>query len=212
MNVHNPWDATVSSFMDEHEEKPILVPADEEITQWARVSRFEVPGLDNVPPYLNFVVPDNVFHWVCDIVRAIIRGKSRLDILRETGGFPLNQGKKDLSVSNAWRPIGITSALYRIVFRCIQSYSETAIAPSLWGRPDAGRKGGSCARATIDLHPLLHSKMMTGNGVYIAFVDVSNAFSSVQIWLLLDTLLKYGVCAQVRDWFGYVLYHSVNYV
>ena len=54
--------------------------------------------------------------------------------------------------------------------------------------------------------------MMTGNGAYIAFVDVSNAFSSVQIPLLLDALLKYGVCAQVRDLFSYVLYHSFNYV
>ena len=54
--------------------------------------------------------------------------------------------------------------------------------------------------------------MMTGNGAYTAFVDVFNAFSSVQIPLLLDALLKYGVCAQARDLFGYVLYHSVKYV
>ena len=128
MNVHNPWDATVLSFMDEHEEKPIPVPTDEEIRQWARVSRCKAPGPDNVPPYLYYVLPDNVFHWVCDIVRAIIRGELRLDILRETVVFPLSKGKEDLSVSNAWRPISITSALYRIVFRCIQSYLETTLA------------------------------------------------------------------------------------
>ena len=126
--------------------------------------------------------------------------------------FPLSKGKEHLSVSNAWRPISLTLALYRIVFRCIQSYLETTLAPSLSGRQYAGRKGGSCARATMDLQQLLGSKMMTGNGAYIAFVDVSNAFSSVQIPLLPDALLKYGVCAQVRDLFSYVLYHSVTYV
>ena len=212
MNVHNPWDATAPSFMDEHEEKPIPVPTDEEIRQWARVSRCKAPGPVNVPRYLYYVLPDNVFHWVCDIVRAIIRGELRLDILRETVVFPLSKGNEDLSVSNAWRPISITSALYRIVFRCIQSYLETTLAPSLSGRQYAGRKGGSCAGATMDLQQLLGSKMMTGNGAYIAFVDVSNDFSSVQVPLLLDALLKYGVCAQVRDLFGYVLRHSVNYV
>ena len=64
----------------------------------------------------------------------------------------------------------------------------------------------------MDLQQLLGSKMMVGNGVYIPFVDVSNAFPSVQIPLLLDALLKCGVCAQVWDLFSYVLYHSVNYV
>ena len=150
MNVHNPWVATVLSFMDEHEEKPIPVPTDDEIRQWARVSRCKAPGPDKVPPYLYHVLPDNVFHWVCDIVRAIIRGELRLDILGETVVFPLSKGKEDLSVSNAWRPMSITSALYRIVFRCIQCYLETMLAPSLSGRQYAGRKGGSCARATMD--------------------------------------------------------------
>ena len=210
MNVHNPWDATVLSFMDEHEKKPFPVPTDEEIRQWARVSRCKVPGPDNVPPYPNYVLPDNVFHSVCDIVRAIIRGELRLDILRETIVVPLSKGKEDLSVSNAWRPISITSALYRIVFRCIQSYLETAIAPSLSERQYAGRKGESCARATMDLQQLSGSKIMTGNGAYIAFVDVSSAFSSVQNPLSLDALLKCGVCAQVRDLFSSVLYHSGN--
>ena len=154
----------------------------------------------------------NVFHCVCDIVRAIIRGELRLDILRETVVFPLSKGKEDLSVSNAWRPISITSALYRIVFRGVQSCLETTLVPSLSGRQYAGCKGGSCARATMDLQQLLGSKMMNGNGAYIAFVDVSDAFYSVRIPLLLDALLKYGVCAQVRDLFSYVLYRSVNYV
>ena len=212
MNVRNPWDATVLSFVDEHEERRIPVPTDAESRQWARVSRCKAPGPDNVRPYLYDVLPDNVFHWVCDIVRAITRGELRLDILRETVVFPLSKGGEALSVSNAWRPIGITSALYRIVIRCIQSYLETTIEPSLSERQCAGRKGGFCARATMDLQQLLGSKMMTGNGAYIAFVDVSNAFSSVPIPLLIDALLKYGVSAQVRDLFSYVLYHSVNYV
>ena len=96
MNVHNPLDATVLSYMDEHEEKPFPVPTDEEIRQWARVSRCEVPGLDNVPPSLNHALPENVFHCVCDIVRAVIRGELRLDILRETIVVPLSRAKEDL--------------------------------------------------------------------------------------------------------------------
>ena len=210
MNVHNPWDATVLFFMDEHEGKPFPVPMNGEIRQWARVSRCKVPGPDNVPPYLCYVLPDNVFHLVCDIVRAIIRGELRLDILRETIVVPLSKGKEDLSVSNAWRPISIPSALCRIVFRCIQSSLETAIVPSLSERQYAGHKGESCAQATMDLQQLSGSKMMTGNGAYIAFADVSSYFSSVRILLLLDELLKYGVCAQVRNLFSSAFYHSVN--
>ena len=218
MNVHNPWDASVLSFLDQHEEKPIAFPTDEEIRQWARVSRCKAPGPDNVPPYLYYILPDNVFHLICDIVRAIVRGELHLDILRETVVFLLIKGKEDLSVASAWRPISITSALYRIVFssifelRYIQSYLPRNIAPNLSARQYAGGKGGLCVRATMDLQQLIGSKMATGNGVYIAFVDVSNAFSSVPIQLLLDALFKYGVCAPIEDLFCYVLYHSVNYV
>ena len=47
MNVLNPWDITVSFLNDEHEQKPIPVTTDEEIGQWARVSRCKAPGPDN---------------------------------------------------------------------------------------------------------------------------------------------------------------------
>ena len=155
MNVHNPWDAVELSVMHEHEEKSILVPTDEDIRQWARVSRCKVPGPDNVPPFLYYVLPDNVFHWVCDIVRAIIRGELRLDILRETVLFRFSKRKEDLSVSNAWRPISITSALYRIVFRCIRSFLETTLAPSLSGRQYTGRKGGIRELLELGVEPFV---------------------------------------------------------
>ena len=65
---------------------------------------------------------------------------------------------------------------------------------------------------TMVLQQLLGSIMLTGSGACIAFVVVSKGFFLVEIRMLLDALLKYGVCAQVRDLFLYVLYHTVNYV
>ena len=116
MQVNNPWDPKVVDDVPNIEKMTPHIPDNEAIRRAMKCRRCKSAGMDNVPPFLWYILPDDIFKDVCDIVRLILAGSYYPDVFRYTRLFPLYK-KGDKSQAKAWRPIAITAALYRIVFK-----------------------------------------------------------------------------------------------
>ena len=113
INVNYVWDCMIVDLMEAYPEKPFSEGAGEVLVGWARVARCNAPGPDGIRPYLYYITPDQIFHWVCDIVKMVIRPNLRLDVLREGIVFGLSKRREYLLVSAVWCPISISTVMYR---------------------------------------------------------------------------------------------------
>ena len=126
--VNNPWDPTILDDVPSIPPMDIQLPTDEQIRSVMKVRRCKSPGIDGVPPYLWYVLPDNIFRDVCEIIRHIIMGQFIPQSFYDSKLFPLFK-HGDPSLAKSWRPITITTALYRIVTKLMCAQLTEHLTP-----------------------------------------------------------------------------------
>ena len=194
MQVNNPCDPKVVDDVPNIEKMTPHIPDNEDIRRAMKCRRCKSAVMDNVPPFLWYFLQDDIFKDVCDIVRLILAGLYYPEVFRYTRLFPLYK-KGDKSQAKAWRPIAITAALYRIVFKLMYQQLYEHLEPQLHQNQFGARKKRSCAQATLTMNVMLESYRTRNpnQNVFLSLLDITNAFSSVPIHLLMKVMEKRGV-------------------
>jgi Retron-type reverse transcriptase len=194
MQVNNPWDPSVVEDVPEIETMKPKVPDNDIIRQAMKCGRGKSAGMDEVPPFLWYCLPDDIFKHVCDIIRVILKGSYYPSLFKDTRVFPLYK-KGDPLEAKAWRPISITNALYRIVFKLMYQQLYEHLEPQLHPLQFGARKNRSCAQTTLVMEGMIDffKKNNPQQNVFLGLLDIKNAFTSVPIHLLMRVMQRRGV-------------------
>ena len=60
--VNNLWDPAVLDDVSSYPTMPTHMPSNDSIKQAMKVRSCKSPGIDGVPPYLWYILPDNIFN------------------------------------------------------------------------------------------------------------------------------------------------------
>ena len=148
MQVNNPWDPDVVEDVPAIETMQPKVPDNDIIRQAMKCGRGKSAGMDEVPPFLWYILPDDIFKHLLDIIRVVLKGSYYPSVFKDTRVFPLYK-KGDPLEAKAWRPISITNALYRIVFKLMYQQLYEHLEPQLHPLQFGARKNRSCAQTTL---------------------------------------------------------------
>ena len=129
-------------------------------------------------------------------------------VFKDTRVFPLYK-KGDPLEAKAWRPISITNALYRIVFKLMYQQLYEHLEPQLHPLQFGARKNRSCAQTTLVMEGMVDffRKNHPQQNVFLGLLDIKNAFTSVPIHLLMRVMEKRGVPI---EWLSMVFEASYN--
>ena len=165
-------------------------PTDAELFQCSRVPRAKSPGPDGVPPYLYYILPQNLFHLFANCIRSSLSLECPLPFFFDATLIGLYKPKKDWWAPNAWRPIAMSTAGYRIGMRFVKRHISEWTFSFLSGSQFGSRPGRSTAAATFCLLESINAGASQGATPHAVFLDVRNAFSSVP-FALMEALLEH---------------------
>ena len=89
MQVNNPWDHEIIEDVPQVETIKPRVPDNVAIKQAMKCGRGKLAGMDEVPPFLWYILPDDISKQVCDIIRVVLKGSYYPGVFRATRVFPL---------------------------------------------------------------------------------------------------------------------------
>ena len=189
-----PWDPSALDSVPQQPQKMLgPLPSDAQMRRLAHVPRTKRGGPDGIPPYLIHQLPDSCFALLSVCVRRVVLGQIHLPDLFDASLFGLYKGKGDWALASNWRPLCLTTSIYRLVMKVSKEVLEPMV--SGWLRPEqfGARKERSCAQATFSLlDGLQRALQLSGRGLLL-LVDISNAFGSTPIALVIELLKRLGV-------------------
>ena len=169
-----PFDPTVIDVMPSPESSiPNLpIPTDDQLFHHARVPRAKSPGPDGIPPYLVYLLPPRLFHLSANCIRLSLSLQSPLPRFFDASLIGLFKPKKDWWAPNAWRPIAMSTAYYRIGMRFVKTHLsphvERLLSPGQYG----GRSGHSPGMATHHLLAKMESHSLLNPCTHLVLLDV----------------------------------------
>ena len=95
-------------------------PTDDELWMLCRVPRLKSAGSDAICPYLLYLLDRQRFHLVANCIRTIVHEGTFPAGFADVKLVGLYKGTGPWEATNAWRPISIPTALYRVDFCFIQ--------------------------------------------------------------------------------------------
>ena len=120
-------------------------------------------------------------------------------------------GKTDYSSPRSFRPISLTSFLFKGMERVVGWYlEEFGVIDHLSARQHAFRKGKSTTTCLSEVVDCIESSILRGNMALGVFFDIVGAFDNVQTSKVLEGLRAKGVPQDIIGWYGHYL--STRYV
>ena len=86
-----------------------------------KCGRGKSAGMDEVPPFLWYILPDDIFKHLCDIIRVVLKGSYYPSVFKDSRVFPLYK-KGD--------PLRSVEAYFhhqRVISYCIRAHVSTTI-------------------------------------------------------------------------------------
>ena len=129
MQVNNPWNPEVINDVPQVETMQPKMPENAAIKHAMNCGRGKSAGMDEVPSFLWYILQDDIFKHVCDIIRVVLKESYYPEVFKATRVFPLLK-KGDPLEAKSWRPISITNALYRLVFKLMYQQLYEHLEPN----------------------------------------------------------------------------------
>ena len=115
-------------------------------------------------------------------------------------------GKSDYSSPRSFRPISLTSFLFKGMERVIVWHlEEVGVVDALSPHQHAFRKGKSTATCLSEVVDIIESSILRGNLALGVFFDIEGAFDNVLTSKVIEGLNAKGVPQNFVKWYGYYL-------
>ena len=150
----------------------------------------KAPGpIGQLPAEVWRQAPDQVLEIVLNTVNDALSGKQQPDFWKG-GRISFLLKKQELQLLKNWRPITLLELSYKI-FSAIITKRLQRIAEyyHIYDESQEGFRQGRSTRRQIErITQILHAQRRSKKPVYIAYVDFSNAFNSVDVDAMLYIL------------------------
>ena len=92
-------------------------------------------------------------------------------------------GKADYSVPKAYRPVSLTSTIFKVMERVVLAHLESTTLKDypLHKKQHAFRKGSSCDSALSEVMNNIERAIMQGEYAIGVFLDITGAFSNISL-------------------------------
>jgi len=210
VQTSNPWDPTFIESLPSHPESPsIPLPTDEELRKLSRTPRAKSPGPDGIPPYLLYILPENLFHWIASGIRLSLQLHHLLPHFLNSVLVGIFKNKERWWEPSSWRPICMSTASYRIGARYLKSFLLHAIRPHIHPHQYGALPRRTTAFATLRIQEILHSH---AGESHLFLLDITNAFSSAPFPVVIRLLEKAGVPPQILSLVQALCYQGYLYL
>lgn len=187
----HPWDpAFVSSLPQQRPAPHIPLPSDDELRSLSRTPRAKSPGPDGMPPYLVYVLPAPLFHWLATGIRLSLQLEHVLPHFLNSTLVGVFKNKERWWEPSSWRPICMSTAAYRIAARFLKASLLSVVQQQIHPHQYGGLPGKTTAMATLRVQELIFRHK---EPKYLLLLDISNAFSSTPFPVMLEILRRAGV-------------------
>ena len=116
------------------------------------------------------------------------------------------EGKKDYSNPRAYRPVSLTSFLFKGMERVIYWYlEEVGVVDNLSRHQHAFRKNYSTETVLSEVVDRIEKSVLRGSHTLGVFFDIEGAFDNVLLTKVLEGLHNKGVKEEVVNWYGHYL-------
>ena len=128
VQTSNPWDPAFIESLPSHPKHPsIPLPTDEELRKLSRIPRAKSP----IPPYLLYILPEHLFHWIASGIRISLQLQHLLPHFLNSVLVGIFKNKDRWWEPSSWRPICMATASYRIGARYLKSFLLRCIRPHI---------------------------------------------------------------------------------
>ena len=120
-------------------------------------------------------------------------------------------GKVDYSKPKAFRPISLTSILFKVLERIALNEIENThltIKP-LNKNQHAYRKGSSCDSALSDMVDDIEKSILRGEYALGVYLDISGAFNNVKTTSAIEGMKKADINPSIINWYANYLYNQI---
>jgi hypothetical protein len=171
------------------------------------------PGPDRIQPIILKNLPNNIIENLCKIFTACINLKYTPKIWKQaTVVFIPKLGKDDYADPRAYRPISLTSFVFKTLERLTLWHVEETVPNRIHKNQHAFRKGHSSEialnKVVNKIEKALNDKMCC-IGI---FLDIEGAYDNISSEALIRSMRKHKLPKEVIDWFEqYLQYRKCQF-
>ena len=89
MQVNDPWDPDIINDVPQVETMQPKMPENDASKHAMKCGRGRSAGMNEVLPFLWYILPDDIFKHVCGIITVVLKGSYYAEVFRATRVFPL---------------------------------------------------------------------------------------------------------------------------
>ena len=118
-------------------------------------------------------------------------------------------GKDNYSKPKSFRPISLTSTIFKVLERVLLNELEltTLMTNPINPRQHAFRKGSSCDSALSDMVDNIEKSILRGEYAVGLFLDISGAFDNVKLSTAKSAMERALIPPRIREWYQDYLFH-----
>ena len=114
-------------------------------------------------------------------------------------------GKPDYTVPKAFRPISLTSVLFKVLERVVLDSLQQPVVDNMNRRQHAFRKGSSCDSALSAMADRIERHIMQNEFALGVFLDIAGAFDNLSFQAAIQGLERAGVDPLIVAWYSQYL-------
>ena len=119
--------------------------------------------------------------------------------------FIPKQGKSDYTVPKAFRPISLTSVLFKVLERVVLDSLQSSVIGNMNRRQHAFRKGSSCDSALSAMADRIERHILNNEYALGVFLDIAGAFDNLSFQAAISGMERAGVDPLIIAWYSHYL-------
>jgi hypothetical protein len=164
-----------------------------------------------IQPVILKNLPDNIIECLCMIFTACINLKYTPKIWKHaTVVFIPKLGKDDYADPRAYRPISLTSFIFKTLERLTLWHIEETVPNRIHKNPHAFRKGHSAEIALNKVVNKIENAINRNMCCIGVFLDTECAYDNISSDALIRSMRKHKLPREVIDWFEQYLQHRTR--
>ncbi len=178
--------------------------------RWAikQFGNTKAAGPDGIKPIVLKNLPDNYLEnlkilFVCSLQAGYVPYRWRQSKVI----FIPKPGKEDYSKAKVFRPITLSSFIFKMMERVVLNYLEVeqAIYSKLNTNQHAFRKGSSCDSALSSMVNEIERPILNNQYALAIFLDIAGAFDNLNPMSCIRGMQQKGIPPRIADWYGHYL-------
>ena len=187
--------------------------SEDEISRTINSLKNASAGWDNIPTFVVKKVSKHIIRPLTDLINKSIEQGIFPDELKVAKVFPIYKSGDKKCISN-YRPISVLSFFSKVFEKVMYNHLIDFIDENnILSKHQFGfRKNHSTNHAVIALVDKISTALDMGKVAIGCFIDLKKAFETVNHFILINKLRKYGIHGNILEWFISYLDNRKQYV